>query len=157
MRGLPSLFLVLTIGLMASCAGGPTSPGPAPAALATPSALPSSLPPQVLPLPGLAVDPEAAPDMPLIELLSRSLEVDMAGWWRLDGQLINVGGAAAREVSVVVRLYDETGLLLDTRLAVVGPQALLPGNRGHYGLIWPPDPRIALITVQPAWRRLPSE
>lgn len=156
MRGLPSLLLVMTIGLMASCAGGPVATIPTPAILSSPSPVPSSPPPQVLPLPGLAVDPELAPQVPLIELLSHSLETDIAGWWRLDGQLANVGGASARDVSVVVRFYDATGILIETKLAVVGPQALLPGKKGHYGLIWPPDARIALITLQPTWQRLPD-
>jgi len=156
MRGLPSLILILIIGLMASCADGPVVSQPSAAPTGSPSPVPSTLPPQVLPLPGLAVDVERMPNVPLIELLSRSLEEDIAGWWRLDGRLANVGGAAARNVSVIVRFYDGTGVLLDTRRAVVAPQSLLAGNTGHYGLIWAPDPRIALVTVQPTWELLPA-
>lgn len=157
MRGLPSLVLIVIIGLMASCGEGSgvlapmASPSPA-----TPSPSASLLPPVVLPLPGLGDDPELGPDAPLIELLSRALEADIAGWWRLDGRLINAGGAAARGVTVIVRLYDSQGLLIDTRPAVVAPQTLLPGNTGHYGLIWPPDPRLALVTIQPMWGALPG-
>ncbi len=154
---LASLALVLSIGLMASCAGGPAATPPAPTALSSPSPVPSAAPPELVPLPGMASDPELAPEIPLIVLLSRSLEADIAGWWRLDGQLANVGQAPARDVAVVVRFYDAAGLLLDTRAAVVGPQALLPGKQGHYGLIWPPDPRIARVTVQPTWKLLPLE
>lgn len=157
MRGLPSLLLSMLLGLMASCAEGPAVSGPSPTPTVSTSASPPSLPPQLLPLPGVALDPEHALPLPLIELLSRSLEADIAGWWRLDGRLANVGGAAARDVSVVVRFYDAAGVLLDTRLAVVGPQALLPGKTGHYGLIWPPDPRIMLVTLEPTWRHLAME
>lgn len=157
MRGLPSLLLIAFIGLMASCADGPVVSQPSVAPSASPSPSPSYLPPQLLPLPGLAVDPEQVPNVPLIELLSRSLEPDIAGWWRLDGRLANVGGAAARHVSVIVRFYDATGVLLDTRQAVVAPQSLLAGNSGHYGLIWAPDPRIVLVTVQPTWELLPAD
>lgn len=150
------MVLILLIGLMASCAEGPGVLAPTPSPSASPSPLASVLPPQVLPLPGLEIDPELAPDVPHIELLSRSLEADIAGWWRLDGRLVNAGGAAARDVNVIVRLYDAQGLLLDTLQAVVAPQALLPGSTGHYGMIWPPDPRLALVTVQPTWKALPG-
>lgn len=155
MRGLPSLILIVIIGLMASCGEGPVVSGPSPVPSESASATPS-VRPQVLPLPGLARDPEELPNVPLIELLSRSLEADLAGWWRLDGRLANVGGATAREVSVIVRFYDAAGVLLETRHAVVAPPALLPGSEGHYGLIWPPDPRISIVTLQPTWELLPA-
>lgn len=159
MRGLPSLTFIAIIGLMASCADGAGVSQPAAVPSTSPAPTPSESPivrPQVLPMPGLAVDPEDAPKVPLIEIVSRSLESDIAGWWRLDGRLANVGGAAARDVSVIVRFYDASGVLLDTRPAVVGPQSLLAGNTGHYGLLWAPDPRIALVTVQPIWGLLPE-
>lgn len=158
MRGLPSLVLIVIIGLMASCGESSGVMGPmASPTVATPSPPASLLPPVVLPLPGLGDDPARGPDGPVVEFLSRALEADIAGWWRLDGRLINAGGATAREVAVIVRLYDAQGLLIDTRPAVVAPQTLLPGNTGHYGLIWPPDPRLALVTIQPMWGTLPPD
>lgn len=157
MRGLPSLLLIVIIGLMASCGEGPVVSAPSAAPSVAPSPVPTTLPPQVLPLPGLAIDPDWAPEVPLIELRSRSLETDIAGWWRLDGRLANVGGAPAREIGVIVRLYDATGVLLDTREAIVAPQTLLPGREGHYGLLWPPNPLFALVTVQPTWKHLGDE
>lgn len=156
MRGLPSLILIAFLGLMASCAEGPAVSEPSPAPSMSPSARPVAAP-QVLPLPGLAYDAALAPEEPRIELLSRSLDSDIAGWWRLDGRLANAGAAPARHVTVIVRFYDAMGLLLDTRQAVVAPEALLAGSTGHYGLIWPPDPRLALITLQPAWERLSAD
>lgn len=151
------LLVVMGIALMAACGpdnGAPPVVGSSPtsAPVVMPSELPvAPPPPQVDFLPGLMAVPVGAAPLARIDILSRLLQQDLASWWRLDGRLTNSGNATAQDVRVTVRFYDVAGVLLNTKEAIVAPEVLTPGTEGHYGLLWPPDPRIAHVTLQPSW------
>lgn len=135
--------------LLAACGGGQTgSPGASPTPGPSPTASPSPSPPVVVPIEG-----ETSADgwQAEIVLVSRQVEVDGTGWLRLDGRLANRGTRSATAIGLRARLYDGSGILLDTREAIVTPSALAPSQEATFALVWPPQGKVDVITLQPRW------
>ncbi|MNY12832.1 hypothetical protein D3C86_1459350 [compost metagenome] len=110
---------------------------------------PTPTPPGVVPIEG-----ETGPDgwQAEVVVVAREAQLDATGWLRLDGRLANRGTREATAVGLRVRFYDEMGLLLDTREAVVTPTILAPSQEATFALVYPTQARIPLVTLQPRWQ-----
>ncbi|MBO9539960.1 hypothetical protein J7643_05125 [bacterium] len=136
--------------LLAACGGGAApGPSPSPGLSPRPSVTPAPSPPAVVPIEGeTSLDGWQAE----VVVVAREVQVDATGWLRLDGRLANRGTREATAVGLRVRFYDELGLLLDTREAVVTPTLLAPAQEATFALVYPTQARIPLLTLQPRWQ-----
>lgn len=139
------------IAMMAACGPG----GPVPAFSPGPSTSPEPIP-LLLPLPGVASAPPGTLREPQVVIRSRELTRELDGWWRLEGRLANAGELPAQEVGLTARFYDQWGVLVDTRDALLTPDLLEPGQEGRFTVTWPPDRKVDSVTLQPRWVYIPD-
>lgn len=134
-------WIVLVL-LLASC--GPPTPIPPEPNPQVPVAFPR-------PLPHAPFDPLPTAIGPLLVVLSREFERDLAGQVTVRGRFANTGRLPARQAEAILRLYDANGLVIETRRAPLMPDYLEPGYEGWYSLSYGPEIKPTFYALWLRW------